>query len=364
MSGPTSIEKEALAQCGELLKFAAENKTGLPLQVIADIEVAWDAQSQSKWDALVASKFWAAYDALCTHLRPVTLDTLSAARPEYSWLRRFGYQGKTPLSHRWARRFLLLLLGILITSMLFAFITTTGEISTQDIKDRMANGDKAVSDIQQLIAQRPIELTNTIGFDDPKLSPDARVWVFKLRQHLIDLWATADALYYKTNAILAGLLFLGEYPLCATNQSPEQDHCYYMGKIEQPNSLANVLENTKGFYNFFETQRIVRTRTDQITTRLAGIRAYLLPALLGMLGACTYVVRTISDQIKDCTFSKASPLRHTLRVALGSIVGVVVVTFYGLPSGVQLSASAWAFVAGYAMEAVFASFDAIAAKLK
>ena len=51
-------------------------------------------------------------------------------------------------------------------------------------------------------------------------------------------------------------------------------------------------------------------------------------------------------------------------MALGSIVGVVVVTFYGAPEAVKLSASAWAFVAGYAMEGVFAVFESFVAKLK
>jgi hypothetical protein len=51
-------------------------------------------------------------------------------------------------------------------------------------------------------------------------------------------------------------------------------------------------------------------------------------------------------------------------VALGSIVGVVIVTFYDAPSVVQLSASAWAFIAGYAMESVFAAFDFVAGKLR
>jgi hypothetical protein len=48
MNAPTSIETQILEQCGELLKFAAENKTGLPVQVVTDIEEAWDAQAQSK----------------------------------------------------------------------------------------------------------------------------------------------------------------------------------------------------------------------------------------------------------------------------------------------------------------------------
>ncbi len=126
--------------------------------------------------------------------------------------------------------------------------------------------------------------------------------------------------------------------------------------------LADTGDNGD-FYNFFETERVVKARLSKISSRVAGIKAYLLPALLGMLGACTYVVRTISDQIKDSTFASSSPLRHVLRVALGPIVGVIVVTLLPASNEMQLSASAWAFIAGYGMEAVFASFEAIVAKL-
>jgi hypothetical protein len=80
--------------------------------------------------------------------------------------------------------------------------------------------------------------------------------------------------------------------------------------------------------------------------------------------AVVYVSPETSPHRKRFSPGHELGLRHALRVALGSIVGVVVVTFYGIPTAAQLSASAWAFVAGYAMEAEFATFDGIASKLK
>ena len=83
-----------------------------------------------------------------------------------------------------------------------------------------------------------------------------------------------------------------------------------------------------------------------------------------MLGACTFVIRSISDEIKEFTFSNVSPLRHLLRVCVGGIVGVLVVTFYTVALPTQLSVLGWAFAAGYAMEPVFAAIDTITARLK
>jgi uncharacterized membrane protein len=81
------------------------------------------------------------------------------------------------------------------------------------------------------------------------------------------------------------------------------------------------------------------------------------------MGACTYVLRSISDEIRDTRFSSTSPVVHSSRVFLGALAGVVV----GLPGivtagGLGLSSTALAFVGGYAVEPIFATFDAIADK--
>jgi hypothetical protein len=363
MSEPNDIETTLLKRSEELLQFAAENKTGLSAEVIADIEDAWNAQSQSNWNPQIATKFWAAYDKLCTHLRPVTLDTLHASQPSETRLSRLGLRSKRSSADRWAGWLQMLLLVVFLVSMFLSYISTTGEILLNDMNDSLKHADNTVETIRDLLAQRPSEIGVDTDFDKPALEAASRTWANKLRTQLIDLWTTADKLYENTDRI-SRLLHLGEYRLCKPDEYPSADTvCYYRGTIKQPPTLQDVLTNMDTFYNYFETRRVIAKRTDEAARRLAGIKAYFLPALLGMLGACTYVVRAISDQIKDFTFSPASPLRHGLRVMLGPIVGIVVVTFGGLTIE-KLSAPAWAFVAGYAMEAVFAAIDSIAAKLR
>jgi uncharacterized membrane protein len=84
---------------------------------------------------------------------------------------------------------------------------------------------------------------------------------------------------------------------------------------------------------------------------------------LGIVGASTYVTRLISDQIEQTTFSSTSPVRHLVRVALGALAGVIV-GFGWLASGISASPQALAFIAGYAVEPVFATFDSIAEKFR
>ena len=91
----------------------------------------------------------------------------------------------------------------------------------------------------------------------------------------------------------------------------------------------------------------------------------IVPMLFGAIGACTYVLRTISQQIVDTTFAATSPVRHSVRVFVGALSGFAV----GLggivgESGAGLTAASLAFVAGYAVEPVFATMDSIAEKFR
>jgi hypothetical protein len=91
------------------------------------------------------------------------------------------------------------------------------------------------------------------------------------------------------------------------------------------------------------------------------INSSLLPLILGVMGACAYVTRLVSEQIKETTFSSTSPIRHLVGIALGALVGVVVGLGW-IGSGISASPLALAFIGGYAVEPVFAAFDGIAEK--
>jgi uncharacterized membrane protein len=82
------------------------------------------------------------------------------------------------------------------------------------------------------------------------------------------------------------------------------------------------------------------------------IGSYVLPVLFGTLGAMAYVLRTISDQIRNTTFSQSSPIRHFMRVTLGAVMGAVIGLFSGSTNQLTLPPLALAFLAGYGVEGV------------
>ena len=89
----------------------------------------------------------------------------------------------------------------------------------------------------------------------------------------------------------------------------------------------------------------------------------ILPLLLGLLGAHAFVIRTMTAQISERSFAKASSLRHITRLALGALAGIAS-SWLLTPDAVSSQLKnipAWvlAFVAGYGIELVFAFMDRI-----
>jgi hypothetical protein len=361
---PNEIEVQALECSGELLRFAAENKSGLPPAVVADIEAAWQAQEKSEWETQIAVKFWIAYDGLCSHLRPLTLDTYKATTaPIRSWFGWLGH-GPTTFARRWATIFCAFFVLLLTVTLGVSIFVVATESAIKEVRVFIEKASKNVDTIEKMMTTRPPTITNESRFTDPSLKPEEKTWIADLRNQAVGLWEALDGMYQKTNAFAVRRLLGREYALCEDNQDPVDKHCYKKGRLELPEKIGDVTQHASEYYNFFETRRVVAERTDSADTYLTALKLYVLPVLLGMLGACTFVIRSISDEIKDFTFSKVSPLRHLLRVFVGGIVGVLIVTFYNVTLPSQLSVLGWAFAAGYAMEPFFAVVDTIAAKLK
>lgn len=131
------------------------------------------------------------------------------------------------------------------------------------------------------------------------------------------------------------------------------------GDLSRLPVLAHGFDNVQNYY----LERRSVTQAQQYVYVLNSLYTALVPMLLGAIGACTYVLRLMSQQIADTTFSTTSPIRHFVRVALGALAGVAI-GLGGFVTNSGLSAAALAFIAGYAVEPVFATLDAFAAKFR
>jgi hypothetical protein len=339
-------EIEALDKSGGLLRFAAENNR-LPEETVSTICTAWDVAEAKQWDQSIATRFWLAFNSLCTLIKPVTMDSLSTnlreiARPR--WMISANLGEPTTLPSRTARRYLLLLFGLLLAAVVLSFIVTTGNNLASDLRKLIGEGNQLTDKINSQIDL----LGLAIAEKEFAAAPDRQKEVSVLQSQLQEQNFLLDQMLQKTK-IMSGLISFGfDLP------------SYELGTLKPASDLNEAREAVR---SYLDTRRIITSYLLKESFAVGIISTAVLPIVLGLMGACAYVIRLISDQIKDTTFSTTSRIRHVVRVALGGLAGVVI-GFGGVAEAGTISPSALAFLAGYAVEPVFATFDSIAEKFR
>ncbi|MBI3530606.1 MAG: hypothetical protein HY067_21885 [Betaproteobacteria bacterium] len=349
MSKPQEIELAALEQVGILLKFSAENAKSISPDIVATIASAWEARDTSTWTPEVSSKFWGAFNTLCSIIKPVSLDTMSSNslnRQRRSWVLWWRLE-TTSLAKSTARNYLSILLIALFASICLQFIVATAANLSAEI-------DKIVAADEQIANKISQGLTSLGGipaeedFAKIKLSPEQKKTIIDINNEFEKMWFDTSKMVTKLQ--LFG--YLTSFGLIDTGFQP--------GDLTHPTNLTGM---NREILAFFVNRRWITETQEKGMMVIKVINVTFLPLLLGLIGACAYVTRLISDQIKDTTFSNTSPVRHQVRVALGALSGVVV-GFGWIGSGISLSPVALAFVAGYSIEPVFATIDSIAEKFR
>ncbi len=94
---------------------------------------------------------------------------------------------------------------------------------------------------------------------------------------------------------------------------------------------------------------------------VANLGTYLIAMVMGLLGALTYILRTLSQQLRDHTYVPVSASLSVVRICLGAIAGVfgsllVPVSETGLKSLPPLFIP---FVFGYGIEILFSLLDKV-----
>jgi hypothetical protein len=87
---------------------------------------------------------------------------------------------------------------------------------------------------------------------------------------------------------------------------------------------------------------------------------YVLPLLYGLLGSLAYILRTLSSEIQNVTFTRGSEIRYSLRWPLGMLGGVTVGLFFdpaNLTGLAAITPLGLAFLAGYGVELLFTGLD-------
>ena len=97
---------------------------------------------------------------------------------------------------------------------------------------------------------------------------------------------------------------------------------------------------------------------------LAALLGFILPMLLGLLGACVYVFREIDRRIQTSTLEARESIHGTLRMLLGATLGGLLGVIWTGDQpvrleGVSLSVGALAFFVGFSVDIVFRLVDTL-----
>ena len=130
--------------------------------------------------------------------------------------------------------------------------------------------------------------------------------------------------------------------------------------IERLNEEKTALERQQQADINRETSRQAQLAAQFV---LAILQSYILPLFYGILGAGTFVLRSLSKEIEEETFSDERGTQHLLRVSLGALAGILVGWFsFLIPSETttfvgSISPLAIAFLVGYNIELFFSLMD-------
>lgn len=350
------LDLEAIEDSQRLVKYAAENKANLKQDTVLALRKADESWRAAQWDSATAASFWTAFSDLCTAVNPVTIDTIytnTPTAPRARWqVRLLNVQPLTSLSERTARRYMVLLLILLMTSIALGYVVTSTKDMIADVGTTLATEDRTVDALRARIREYEKNFGNKGKlFDNAAFPVNADIDQLTAIDEMEKSGAEIDQAVNRVNEELDSKL-----SLLAPGKSVASKPYDFLDK-----SISDLRLTID---NFFRQQSYISRTLPWIKGIVDFVSYALLPILLGTIGACAYVIRMIADQIRTTTFSRTSSIRHFVRVALGALAGVVL-GFGGFlapqtGAGSTLSAAALSFIAGYAVEPVFALFDKIA----
>jgi hypothetical protein len=354
---PSDAEQLALGQSGPLVRFASESVANLDKDLVLAIAEARQASIERTWSPATSARFWSAFNKLCEVIKPVTIDCLNALHkdiPRRIHLRFWVHTNNESLGERSSRRYtvaLLWLLAVIVVLQLATWMHSnlgtaldTRASAVRAASESVRSKCNALSPKTFQVGDKPHEWTvdETTAFNIITREEEA------LNDQVVRLYSAGRFLAQVMHAGLGG--HLEDYKPPSDSWPPSRSDWYdacgsYVKSANFASSLAAV--------------------TSERARLISGVLLqFVMPVLLGSIGALAYVLRNTSEQIKSSTFSTTSPVRNLVRIVLGALMGVVIGLFSDLSSKVNLQPLAIAFLAGYGVEPVFSLFDSLIAKLR
>ena len=364
---PGRINTEQLRNAELLLAYASETGITLPRETIENIirlKHASDRSQPAPDSVETETLFLQATEALAKAVSPVTVASLRASYDKQDDTSLTGHfrskilrsPRRVSLATLSVRRFRFWALGTLILLLVMQTYWVVGSSVTDDVTAtlKQVDTDKSQKELLQREAKTIEERLKE--YREKRSAPAAdnagggqlEAELAKKQNEISIIDARLDNYELSTELNFEILNNWNEYW-----RRPLQ----FLGRIIG-SSLKGNTENGEAAADPYP--RLLKSlKTAQFA--IYSLQIYLLPILYGLLGAITYVLRTLAVQIRSLTYTPESDICLRLRMNLGALSGLAIVWFIKegdsqLPFA-SLSQFAIAFIAGYSVELLFAAMD-------
>ena len=401
--------RESLEDSSVLLWYASREGKQVTEKTINDIVLAQSVLGPRTRDPCVEGRFWAAFRELAAAVYPASIDSILATysypfgdhsnktdkrrlgwrawRPQISGRRRL-VDAKTT-KKQYSRASIVVLFCLLIVQIYWFFgnafradlethraeldgiagalrvVSVQGVVSVQ-VTDLPKDVLEPVTDVAS--AFDLIKYNPTLGKLLPRLAPPAQLTILmnfdvqnkaKRSERLISMIKGESAMLQGWDFVTD--LFMNKNASAAASQLPKEE------MFRQQEDTADV---NKTFVDSVDEQLGIINKTlvdNQVEVALLNSRSileilsqYILPLLYGLLGSLAYILRKLSREIQNVTFTRGSEIGYSLRWPLGMLGGVFVGLFFDpadLPGFAAITPLGLAFLAGYGVELLFTGLD-------
>lgn len=379
----------SIADARVLLAFASQTSRKLDPVLVKEITEAAEAleRRDSESTSLIAkleSDFWIKYDVLAVALAPVSAESIrntenvKSGKSSPAWL---------PLGFAIAGLLLFILLqaysagGTDLLEQQRAAEKSQNEILFRG-RDISANLDRAVSKFLAIEEKIPADIGESIKsagkktVSDKNLQDERNKLDMEVKELQYAVNRNSDELRSIQDKVRPSKLLLEKWyePATTVLGLVSLDKIYEARKDEIAKEFSDPAGAvTKSAASRFRESRL-RVSLDRLAVEksravqsmasmiLAPLNLYAIPALLGILGAMTFMLRSISTQLASYSYLP-SPRGVTMsRITLGMIGGVIgslfITSTVGNETGLKaLPPLAIPFLFGYAVDVFFAVLD-------
>ncbi len=322
----------AIAEAEQIILYTVRHDIEVPKDLLKAVAAARKKGPPDRLSEDDQIKLWQSAQALAKLVQPVTIYSIKAT-------------GSTAATIAWSSFSMLLLASLVVTQISWVLgtnTTTSIDNTLKTLQEAKLEWNANLSRHDAIRATPPPEPSDR---NVPRTNPaDERA---KIEEALAK---SRDILDQKSRELTAAFQILEQWVYSsptAFGQRPLLTSVTVSanpGKAEEEDQLVR--------------QQLLLTSAKATLKAMSG---YVLPLLYGLLGAAAYVMRTLSKEIFEVTFSNVSNIRFILRLVLGMLSGIsvgLILTPDTLPTTLSsITPLALAFLAGYSVELLFSAMD-------